>query len=111
MTCGLTHSPHSLTGCFADDFEHFHRVNKKLMEKRGESPWFKRVPFQLYLIDDKVCARAVHVCVCVCVRACACACACACVCVCVCVCVCACVCVCVCVMCRCSCYHLAGFTI
>mmetsp|Transcript_13652 Transcript_13652/g.35084 ORF Transcript_13652/g.35084 Transcript_13652/m.35084 type:complete len:277 (-) Transcript_13652:19-849(-) len=37
-----------------DDFEHFHRVNKKLMEKKAESPWFKHVPFQLYLVDEKV---------------------------------------------------------
>lgn len=38
----------------ADDFDHFHRVNKKLMEKKADSPWFKKVPFQLYVIDDKV---------------------------------------------------------
>eukprot|EP00038_Savillea_parva_P029191 m.69389 g.69389 ORF g.69389 m.69389 type:complete len:279 (-) comp8580_c0_seq2:93-929(-) len=37
-----------------DDYDHFKRVNRKLMEKRAESPWFKRVPFQLYVVDDKV---------------------------------------------------------
>ena len=59
--------------CLADDFEHFHRVNKKLMEKRGESPWFKRVPFQLYLIDEKVRVNGClyeYTCVCVCVCVC-----------------------------------------
>eukprot|EP00035_Acanthoeca_spectabilis_P038430 m.52978 g.52978 ORF g.52978 m.52978 type:complete len:277 (+) comp9135_c0_seq2:3259-4089(+) len=41
-------------GIQTDDFDHFHRVNKKLMEKKADSPWFKKVPFQLYVIDDKV---------------------------------------------------------
>ena len=45
-------------GC-TDDYEQFRRVNEKLMTTKGGN-WFKRAPFRVYVLDEKVrlCARA-----------------------------------------------------